>query len=275
MLGGLCIAAKAQTGDGTVVELRYDVTQRLYVEDPEPNTDEMVLLIGTSASRFYNYSDLLRQQKQDSIVHAATAQLGLPMGAAMEGSVVMSGQGYEVFKNLPAEGQLTYTESIGGKRYRVEEAMPAIDWQLADGDSTVADYRCQKAVAQWRGRQWTAWYTLDLPYSEGPWKLCGLPGTILAASDATGEFRFQCVAIREADSTVPIAPAAMKSEKCSGKELQAMKTKEAKDPVGFILESMGLGGMMGSGQVQVMTVGATSGQKAEVPSRTPVFMETY
>jgi hypothetical protein len=72
-------------------------------------------------------------------------------------------------------------------------------WQLQDGDSIVCSYPCHKAVTTFRGRTWTVWYTLDLPYSDGPWKFCGLPGLVLHAYDSEGKFRFNCIGIEKGD----------------------------------------------------------------------------
>ncbi|MDO4770595.1 MAG: GLPGLI family protein [Porphyromonas sp.] len=40
------------------------------------------------------------------------------------------------------------------------------------------------------GRRWTVWYTLEVPTPAGPWKLWGLPGLIVEATEAEGLFAF-------------------------------------------------------------------------------------
>ena len=104
----------------------------------------------------------------------------------------------EVFKNTSNEGYLRFVHMPGWVSCR-EKIEGLFDWQLLDGDSIVCGYPCHKATTIFRGRIWTVWYTLDLPYSDGPWKFCGLPGLVLYAYDSEDKFRFNCIGIEKGD----------------------------------------------------------------------------
>lgn len=65
----------------------------------------------------------------------------------------------------------------------MKEKIPVMKWMQQDSVKMVCGYRCRKATTSFRGRTYVAWYTPDLPFQEGPWKLCGLPGLILEAYD--------------------------------------------------------------------------------------------
>jgi GLPGLI family protein len=54
----------------------------------------------------------------------------------------------------------------------------------------IDSFICQKAVGNFRGRTWYAWYVKEIPVSTGPWKLHGLPGLIIEASDSLDEVKF-------------------------------------------------------------------------------------
>ena len=51
------------------------------------------------------------------------------------------------------------------------------------------------ATANFRGRHWTAWFATDIPVSDGPWKLGGLPGLILEAYDKGHQYTFTAVGL--------------------------------------------------------------------------------
>ena len=67
--------------------------------------------------------------------------------------------------------------------YYVKEKAYFINWELQDETKKVNNFTCQKAIGKFRGRNYTAWFTADIPLSYGPWKLNGLPGLILEVYD--------------------------------------------------------------------------------------------
>lgn len=74
--------------------------------------------------------------------------------------------------------------------FYVAEKTPKINWQLKNKTKQIGKFTVHKAVANYRGRSYTAWYALDIPLPYGPWKLQGLPGLILEAYDADKEMYF-------------------------------------------------------------------------------------
>jgi len=70
-----------------------------------------------------------------------------------------------------------------------ESSLPVIDWKLFDEEKSIQGIKVNKAKAQYKGREYTAWYTAAIPVPAGPWQLNGLPGLILEAYDESGEIK--------------------------------------------------------------------------------------
>ena len=62
-----------------------------------------------------------------------------------------------------------------------------MDWKLQPETKNIGNFKAHKATTKFRGRKYTAWYTLEVPLPYGPWKLQGLPGLILEAYDEKKE----------------------------------------------------------------------------------------
>nr|WP_302507894.1 GLPGLI family protein [uncultured Prevotella sp.] len=106
---------------------------------------------------------------------------------------------YAIYKEKAGIDMLLYKGNIGDFLFYYSEPLPQMDWQMDESDSTICDYPCQKAEVQFRGKKWIVWYTLDIPYSDGPWKLNGLPGLILKAVDADKNYSFEAQKISWSD----------------------------------------------------------------------------
>lgn len=79
---------------------------------------------------------------------------------------------------------------LSNKEYFVEEKNPKINWKIENEFKQVGEISCQKATGRFRGRLYTAWFSIDFPINAGPWKLSGLPGLILEAKDNAGKIHF-------------------------------------------------------------------------------------
>ena len=88
----------------------------------------------------------------------------------------------EIYRNLE-QGKFTTYSTVFGTHYLITEDITIPDWTMyEDSTITVLGMECKKATTNFRGRYWEVWYTEDIPISQGPWKLCGLPGMILKAN---------------------------------------------------------------------------------------------
>ncbi|WP_271782464.1 GLPGLI family protein [Aquimarina algiphila] len=90
---------------------------------------------------------------------------------------------------------LIFRETIVQKSYIVQDTLETIPWKLQQEHKKIANYDCQKAIAKYRGREYTVWFTTEITVSHGPWKLRGLPGLILEVTEETGKYEFRAIKI--------------------------------------------------------------------------------
>lgn len=95
------------------------------------------------------------------------------MSLCLDGEQVV----YHINKNT------MWSSSLEDDLVYVKETAPKINWKLVNETKKIGKFLCKKAVANFRGRDYTAWYTKEIPVPYGPWKLHGLPGLILEAYD--------------------------------------------------------------------------------------------
>lgn len=82
-------------------------------------------------------------------------------------------------------------------RFHFVEPITEINWEITDSTKNIIGYDCQLAIGNFHGRRWLSWFTTDIPLQDGPWKLAGLPGLILAAECEGGQYVFEADGIQE------------------------------------------------------------------------------
>ena len=123
------------------------------------------------------------------------------------------------------------------ERLLVWENIPIIEWLLLNEEKKIGALSCQKATTTFRGRHYTAWYTMEIPIPFGPWKFNGLPGMILEIYDDKKEVSFRTTSI-EIPFVKILAPIAPEIEKITRAEFKNRVTKIAEQLESKIL-SMG------------------------------------
>ncbi len=72
-----------------------------------------------------------------------------------------------------------------------------LNWKLLPEFGNVLGYKVQKAIVDFGGRSWEAWFSSEIPISDGPYKFFGLPGLILKIQDKNANHVFELQAIRD------------------------------------------------------------------------------
>ena len=163
----------------------------------ELRDDLLILQIGKEVSKCYSYytfqSDSLQRTPDGAKVWSELFRRAIEKDG-IYGDFPHVRMSTYVYKNYPT-GQMTITDRISSQGYRYADSLHAQTWTMGDSTREVLGYTCQQATADFRGRRWTAWFAMDIPVSDGPWKLGGLPGLILEAYDEGQQHIFTAVGL--------------------------------------------------------------------------------
>ncbi len=205
-----CFCAHAQfvSAVDTIDQARLVVMYELrYCEDSlhldRVQTEKMMLEIGDKLSLFQSYNAFRLFEKFRKMEREGSLDAFLSQPMYLEKDEIASFQ-YRIFKNHPV-GKLTYTDGIAfSGSFSFEEALHGIVWEMAGDTLTVAGHPSQKATCDYGGRHWEAWFTEELPFSDGPYMFCGLPGLIVKIEDTKGHYRFEMLSAEKPAECTPI-----------------------------------------------------------------------
>lgn len=176
----------------------------------DPNKTDVVhdrwgLDIGNRYSRFYSVSsyrnDLnnTKECRNSAFIETTLDRLDEELDSVPRLPVPITAvQPYEILCDY-TENKLVFTDRVplpqnGFICY--EETIPDIDWSIRPDESAeIGGFKCYCATAEFRGREWSAWFTPEIPYNGCVWKLRGLPGLILKLEDAAGDYSLEVIHI--------------------------------------------------------------------------------
>ncbi|MVO08889.1 GLPGLI family protein [Flavobacterium sp. TP390] len=96
--------------------------------------------------------------------------------------------GNQVYFDREKDTLWSYVMGMGN--IYIKEKKPAFNWKFEKETKKIGKYTCHKATAPFRGRDYTVWYTTEIPIPYGPWKLNGLPGLVLEGYDSEYKIYF-------------------------------------------------------------------------------------
>ncbi len=249
---------KAKSDTLTIDQVAYRITYNSKSVTDTTKTpyrykdDEMRLEIGKNGvSRFYSYTRFLCKQMTAEMIKKGG---GIDLTSIPKGGAIS----WELYKNYPVQGKTLYLDVISLDSYQCEETVETPDWQLVpDSTKEILGYQCQMATTRFKGRQWTVWYTEDIPLDEGPWKLRGLPGLVLSAYDAKRQYVFEGAGLEQVSTDQPVVIVEEKREKISQKNFRKVLSRY--DPMAA-LSSRG---------IKIISVKEADGSEGKLPTKLP------
>ncbi|WP_164464368.1 GLPGLI family protein [Chryseobacterium sp. G0162] len=87
---------------------------------------------------------------------------------------------------------------------------------------------CQKAIAQYKGREWEAWFSKEYPISDGPYKFNALPGLVIRIKDMDNHHVFNMIQVKKVNSIFSFVP--KNNKKMSDQEYRKLLKNETFSP---------------------------------------------
>jgi len=109
------------------------------------------------------------------------------------------------------------------KKFLIDDYEAFQKWEISDEFKMLNNFKVYKATTHFRGRKWIAWFTLEIPFPFGPWKLCGLPGLVLEASDETHKFTYNVMSVNLNSESKIVLPKPEGFKRLSIKEFTELK----------------------------------------------------
>lgn len=101
----------------------------------------------------------------------------------------------KIYKEINTQS-IYSAERIFMTPFIVKDGFDIFKWQLTNDFKEILGYQCQKAKMNYRGRDYTAYFTTEIPFKNGPWKFSGLPGLILEVKSADNVFVIEAFKIK-------------------------------------------------------------------------------
>lgn len=188
------------------IQVKYELKFMLdTLERDKFKTQTMVLRMNTKGISVYQEYGKFRS---DSVTAARTRNGKIKLSDSNEAIKYQTKarDNITIAKSWPEKHKILVRELIGldGTFYYTEDKTD-FGWEV-DFTQTkeIGGYTCHSAKGSYAGRDYQAWFTPEIPISDGPWLFCGLPGLILEVSSLDKEFLYTCMSIQAGTGPVSL-----------------------------------------------------------------------
>jgi len=222
----LTASASAQEAQKAIAKVHYifthmnDSTQR-----EKFLRDEVVTYLGSSGSYYTSYSKTRASEEIEK-------QMKDP---AFDGNLTITRNTSGIPESYLFEGEkLSEVATVAGDNFVLEEESPVLDWSIGEETKTIGGYNCQQATATFKGRAYIAWFTSELPFSAGPWKLRGLPGLIVEVGDAKKEVQWAYSGFDKLENSAIAIAAPENAKQTNRKEINKLQEAFKANPQAYM-----------------------------------------
>lgn len=158
-------------------------------------TEDMLLYVGENFSKFQSFNRYLL----DSMIVDFESKGGMKyvQKNGIDATVLPKTRfDFKIYKGVPA-GKITVLDKIMTETYKYTEPKNLFNWTITPEKASISGFNCQKATTDFGGRRYEAWFTSEVPVSEGPYKFNGLPGLIVKVSDTRNHYTFELTSLQQ------------------------------------------------------------------------------
>lgn len=175
-------------------KFEYKVTYKLTYKLDSTNLDDskseyMILYTGDELSKFSSRAKTLANPivRKGNTAHTSRA--------------AVTDFQYVILKNR-SENKLFFTRNIAGDKFYYTQKMDQFKWEILPEKKKIKDFEVQKAKTSFAGRDYVAWFTSEIPISEGPYKFNRLPGLIVKIADEDEYCVFELIGFKSLTAPV-------------------------------------------------------------------------
>jgi GLPGLI family protein len=143
-----------------------------------------------------SYSEEINVEKSDDAIKVINSKKGVTTAH------VAGRKNITPFYFYNSKNGFFFRENLKKEVVIVKEDKHNWNWKLTNETKSIGSFNCTKATIRFRGKNYIAWFTNQIPVSYGPWKFKGLPGLILEVYDEDRGVYIETLKIKVNSKTV-------------------------------------------------------------------------
>lgn len=184
----------SQDADTSYIKVDYEV---VFLKDTaninSQRKEHAILLIGKKSSYFKSAYKAVADSIGKQVVKKSFEN-------PINGQIILNTSLLPSAKFKPevyySDGKSIIYDKISRDSYSFE-APHKMAWKIEDESKVINGYNCQKAITKYGKKDITAWFTTEIPISEGPYTFKGLPGLVVEAYDNKDYFHFKLSGLKK------------------------------------------------------------------------------
>lgn len=189
----LPIVSFAQEVYPTEYEIQYSLEYSIFGDNLDTKQTEVLYLFSSpQSSVFINHNTAKADEIKENLQRMMQS-----------GSIDMNKAGHktsdfplEIYKNLH-EGKTMAKNKLAEKNYIYHELQVPLEWNITSESKDYSSYQVQKATTSFAGRDYEAWFTMEIPLPDGPYVFSGLPGLIVELYDTQNHYHFTLLSVEK------------------------------------------------------------------------------